>query len=75
MDRNTAVLEQLIGFIMNKILDPGGELYQDSHINRQSTSTIMRGLVLVIETKMIARYISSTCNHDICIFINIIMSN
>jgi hypothetical protein len=34
MDRITAVSEQLIGFILNEILDCRGEFYHDGHITR-----------------------------------------
>jgi len=30
--------------------------------------------ILVVEIQMIVRYICSTCDHDICIFVNIIIS-
>ena len=30
-DRINAVCEELAGFILNKILDPRGEFYHDSH--------------------------------------------
>jgi hypothetical protein len=36
VDRIVAVSEQLKGFISNEILDPRGEFYHDSHINRES---------------------------------------
>jgi hypothetical protein len=41
VDKIVAVSEQLIGFILRKILDPRGEFYHDGHlVPRQSASTL-----------------------------------
>ena len=46
-DRIDAVCEQLVGFILNEILDPRGEFYHDGHINSVHFD-VVRGLVLVL---------------------------
>ena len=54
-------------------LDSRGEFYHDGHNN--NPHRWQEGLsILVIKIKMIASYISSTCDCDICIFVNIIIS-
>jgi hypothetical protein len=60
VDTIDVVSEQLIWFIMREILDPKGEFYHDGPINRVASASTSWGL--------------RTCNRDICIFVNIIMS-